>query len=64
VHGGVPGIGGIYVVSGDDSCKDGGFHIIRFFQISGKKPCYDTGYTWKYNHPPTDAVDKLDYVFK
>ena len=19
-----------------------------FFQISGKKPCYDTGYTWKY----------------
>ena len=42
MHSGISGIGGIYVVSGDDSCKDGGFHIIRFFQTSGKEPRYDT----------------------
>ena len=61
---GVSGIGGIYVVSGYDSCKYGGFYIIRFFQVPGKEPRYDAGHTWKENHPPADAIDKLDYIFK
>ena len=38
--------------------------IIAWFLTRNLEKTYDAGYTWKYNHPPTDAVDKLDYVFK
>ena len=61
MHGGVSSVG-IYVASEMIPVKMWFFYPM-FFQISGKKPCYDTNIHGNIN-PPTDAVDKPDYVFK